>query len=30
MINEGMARQGREEATANLMRLKSILEGRGA
>jgi len=30
MLNEDMARQGREEATANLMRLKSILEGRAA
>lgn len=30
MINEDMARQGREEATANLMRLKSILEGQQA
>ena len=27
MLNEEMARQGREEATTNLKRLKSILEG---
>lgn len=30
MVNADMARQGREEVTANLMRLKSILEGRSA
>jgi hypothetical protein len=30
MINEGMARQSQEEATTNLMRLKSILEGQAA
>jgi uncharacterized membrane protein len=30
MVNEDMARQGREEVTANLMRLKSILEGQPA
>jgi uncharacterized membrane protein len=28
MINENTARQGREEATTNLMRMKSIVEGR--
>jgi len=30
MVNEDMARNGREEATTNLMRLKSILEGQAA